>query len=378
MKHRAIFFILALSFLLLLNSCGTSDDNDPPGSPGEILSVEGCVEGDFNPYWGVLHAHTGWSDGKLTPADAFAYGRDQGNLDILVITDHLEQLYLPFPVADKWNKCHEQADDAYDPGYFLADCGFEYGSGFVLPWFYSTGHNNVFFSGDHNFPMIQLDFLDFYQSVAQCDTCISQFNHPGSNDTDLNWNDFEYFPEIDQKTNLFEFNSTPAWDLFFEAMDAGWHISPMNNQDNHSADWGTRNEDRSGFYLADLTREDLYDAMLGRRSFMTYDKNSSIKLTAFSKCWMGSILSGQMPSTLSLEVEAFDLDAGDGFTFIEIYGPGKELLDTFDCEGAETCYAVFTFDILVDTYFVARAYQADGGWLVSAPIWLEPEPDSSP
>lgn len=370
MRHRKPSFHCMLIFLFLaLTSCGTDQTGtDQQNTQGDI-PFEGCIQGDFHPFWGVLHAHTSYSDGELTPADAFAYGRDEGGLDILVITDHLEQIYLPFPVDQKWQRCRDHADAAYDPGAFLSDCGFEYGSGFTLPCFQSTGHNNVFFS-DSLFPMIQLDFHDFYQSLVDCPTCIGQFNHPGD-PTDLNWNGFEYFHDVDQRMNLFEFNSDPAWDLFFEALDAGWHVSPMYNQDNHSADWGTRNGRRSGFYLSDLAREDLRDAMLDRRSFMSYDKNASIKVTAMEACWMGSILSGSLPQFITLEVEAFDRDTGDGFTTIEIYGPGKEILDTADCQGSEDCNAVFSFNVLDRTYFVARASQDDGDWLVSAPIWIE-------
>lgn len=368
MKIRVILLVLAMATCWLLASCG--EDKTGQEVIGQEVLVEGCIEGDFVPYWGVLHAHTGYSDGELTPADAFEYGRDAGELDILVITDHLEQLYLPFPVAEKWVRCREQADDAYDPGYFLSDCGFEYGSGFILPWFQSTGHNNVFFSGNL-FPMIQLDYHLFFQSFVECPCCIGQFNHPGSSEHE-NWNQFEYFPDVDERMNLFEFNSEPAWELFFQALDAGWHVSPMHNQDNHNADWGTRDGYRSGFYLADLTREDLHDGMSDRRSFMSSDLNAAIKVTAMKKCWMGSILSGDLPLTLSFEVEAFDLDAGDGLASIEVFGPAGELLDTADCEGSETCAADFTFDVPAATYFVARALQDDGDWLTAAPIWVEP------
>lgn len=383
-------FALILGLSSFIISCGYGGDDDDDTSDDDATDddtddditdddtdddIDGCVEGEFYPYWGVLHCHTSYSDGEQTPAYAFAYARDVAQLDMLVVTDHLEQLYLPFPVADKWGKCHEQADEAYAPGEFLADCGFEYGSGFILPWFWSTGHNNVFFS-DYLFPMIQLDFHDFYQTLVDCSTCIGQFNHPGDEEHQ-NWNNFEYFADVDKKMNLFEFNGGgPVWDMFFQALDMGWHVSPMYNQDNHDADWGTKNDRRSGFYLADLTREDLYNAMKDRRSFMSYDKNASVKLMAKladdKKCWMGSIIKNYPFQTITLEVEAFDLDAGDGFTAIELYGPGKTLLDSFECGNAENCYASFEANVSGPTYFVVKANQADGNWLVAAPIWVEP------
>ncbi|HNS99905.1 MAG TPA: hypothetical protein PKL73_23300, partial [Polyangiaceae bacterium] len=88
----------------------------------------GCLVGDYQPYFGNLHAHTSYSDGKGLPSEAFAHARQQAGLDVQVITDHLEQLYWPNP-SGRWDKCRQQADDAYEPGAFVALCGFEYGSG---------------------------------------------------------------------------------------------------------------------------------------------------------------------------------------------------------------------------------------------------------
>jgi hypothetical protein len=259
------------------------NDNDDDNDDDDTTTPLGCIQGDFEPYWGVLHAHTSYSDGEETPADAFAWARDMAGLDIMVVTDHLEQLYLPFPTANKWEKCHEQADAAYNPGEYLTDCGYEYGSGFILPWFQSTGHNNVFFC-PYLLPMIQLDFHNFYDSLVECAEAIGQFNHPGDDPT-MTWNHWEYFPDVDQQMNLFEFNGDgDTWALLFDALDAGWHVSPMYNQDNHDADWGTKNDRRSGFFLADLTREDLHDAMTVRRSFMSMDKNAYLSMKTAEEC----------------------------------------------------------------------------------------------
>lgn len=341
---------------------------DDDTADDDVVMVEGCIEGDFEPYWGVLHSHTSYSDGDGLPADAFEHARDAAGLDIMVVTDHLEQLYFPLP-KDRYGKCLEQAEDFYDPGTYLTDCGFEYGSGFILPWFQSTGHNNVFFS-DELFPMIQLDFHNFYDSLTEHPLTVGQYNHPGS-DPQQHWNNFEYFPDVDVQMNLFEYNGGgPVWEMFFEALDAGWHLSPMYNQDNHSPDWGTKNDRRSGFFLSELDRNSLYEAMMARRSFMSYDKNASLLLMADTTCWMGSILTGY--DSIELDLEAFDADAGDGFTAIDIYGPGIALLATTDCEDAELCTDTFYAEITEPTYFVAKAIQLDGDWLVSAPIWVAP------
>jgi len=328
----------------------------------------GCITGSFAPYFGNLHAHTSNSDGDDTPADAFDHARYQGLLDIMVVTDHLEQLYTLWGTEDTdWTQCRQAADAANTPGTYVAMCGYEYGSGFSLSG--SSGHGNVFFV-DYLFPWIQLDFQDFYLEMIACPDCVGQFNHPGDASSQT-WEDFAYAAAVDPKMNLFEFNgSGPTWDLFFMALGNGWHVSPVYNQDNHSADWGTKNDHRAGFFLPSLDRAAVHTAMQERRTFMTRDKNAAIQLLAESACWMGSILSGVV--SINIEVEATDTDVGDGFDMIELYGPGQALLQSTPCNGQITCTATYTLPVASSTFVVARAVQSDGDEVVSAPIWAAP------
>jgi hypothetical protein len=347
-----------------LTDATTDGGIEPDGGP----TLTGCIEGTFEVYYGNYHAHTSNSDGEGTPQDAFVHARDVAGLDVMVVTDHLEQLYELWGTdSGEYGDCKDTALLETVAGTFVAMCGFEYGSGFQ--GLNSTGHNNVFFSPDL-FPMVQTDFHDFYNTLVGCADCVGQFNHPGD-ETTQTWNDFEYFTDVDQKMSLFEFNGAgPAWDLLFAALDMGWHVSPMLNQDNHSADWGTANDHRSGFYLEDLSAASIRQAMLDRRSFMTEDKNASIVLMAESTCWMGSILGGVQ--TIQLDVTAEDIDAADSFDTIELYGTTQTLLHSCACTGQTTCTCSHQLDVTAATYVVARAVQTDGDILVSAPIWATP------
>jgi hypothetical protein len=58
--------------------------------------------------------------------------RDEAGLDSLAVTDHLEQLYTLYGMADDdFPDCIETAETITDEN-FLAICGFEYGSGFKV------------------------------------------------------------------------------------------------------------------------------------------------------------------------------------------------------------------------------------------------------
>jgi len=354
---------------------GSHDQAPPPdaGAPDSSLAapdsaapaMTGCIKGTFKAYYGNYHAHTSYSDGKKTPKDAFKYARDVAKLDVQIITDHLEQLYLPFPM-DRWGKCKSQAAAETKAGKFLAACGYEYGSAFTSK-LTSAGHANVFFNSKL-MPAVQVNFKDFYKTLAACKTCIGQVNHPGD-EKDQHFDKFKYNAAADARMNLFEFNSKPAWTWFFVALDNGWHLSPMYNQDNHSANWGTANNNRSGLLMTALDLPSMYKAMAERRTFMTEDKNASIIMKA-GACWMGSILKGA--SAVTLSVAAADADGADAFTTIELFGKAKKLLATTTCKGTNACNASFPVKATQSPYFVARARQKDGDTLVSAPIWLTP------
>jgi hypothetical protein len=158
--------------------------------------------------------------------------------------------------------------------------------------------------------------------------------------------------------------------MFFQALDAGWHIAPMNNQDNHSANWGTANDHRSGVYLSTLTRDALHQALLERRTFMSTDRNAAIVTKAEDTCWMGSVMTGYSSVSVSAHVE--DPDGGDGFDTLELYGPNQALLASTTCGGASTCDLAHTVVVGAATYAVARGVQADGEILIAAPVWMAP------
>ena len=77
-------------------------------------------------------------------------------------------------------------------------------------------------------------------------------------------------------------------------------------------------------------------------------------------------------SSLTLTVTVTDTDSADTFSAIELYGKGQKLLSSASCLAANPCSKTFSVTAGQSPYFVARAKQADGDLLVSAPIWLTP------
>jgi len=349
------------------NDTAADDDDD---DDDDTVLPEGCIAGDFSVYFGMLHSHSAFSDGRGTPRTAYEHARDEGDLDVFALTDHLELLYLPIP-PDKWERLHDIADEFYEPGSYVSLVGFEYSSAFDLPTFVSSGHINVFFS-DEMFPIIMLDYHYFYELLLQCPDCLAQFNHPGYGGQ-TNWDNFEYDPDMDSQINQIELSTwhLDAWPFLFEALDKGWRLSPTWNQDNHDGGWGTEDDHRTGLWLSDLTRESVRDCLRDRRTFSTLDKNASLRFQTAEGCWMGSDLSGTTLATLL--VEAVDPDEGDGFASLELWGNGEQLLLDFDCAGNQICELEDTLTLSgAGDYVLVRAVQEDGDLLVSAPIWFGP------
>ena len=94
----ALAAVLALSF--------------QPAAAAEALG------GGYNYYFGNLHSHTSYSDGVLTPSDAFRHARYAAKMDFHAVTDH--GYYMQEATnLHHWFLAHEEADEFYEPGRLL-------------------------------------------------------------------------------------------------------------------------------------------------------------------------------------------------------------------------------------------------------------------
>ena len=194
----------------------------------------------YQAFFGNLHSHTGNSDGAVDPEEAFNYARNTAGLDFLAVTDHLEQID---PL--EWYLVKDEADNVTVNGVFVGIAGWEWGSPL-------HGHVNVFNTSSIISDAVNLwyttDLPAFYNWVLTHPPAMAQFNHTGEEVYFTNWNDFEYIDSInDEAFPLFEIQIIQqATDYYEHALNKGRHLSPVWNQDNHSADWGTKNNGRAG------------------------------------------------------------------------------------------------------------------------------------
>jgi len=318
---------------------------------------------DLNIFYGNLHSHTSFSDGRGTPEEAYQYASKYG--DVLAVTDHCYFLKIPVNGQYKTSLTQQAARNATVDGKFVGLQGFE--------WTAGSGHINVFETLEFISRDEKGDLKDFYDWIIRVKK-LAQFNHPGV--TFGNFQDFWFVPEADKYVNLIEIGngnssssdtiSEEMYENFILALNRGWHLSPTANQDNHRDNWISANNSRTGILALNLTYKDIMDALWNRRTFASEDRN--VKLYVYgNENIMGSILYDATQLTLKIKYE----DVKDPVQKLEIVSQSG-MFEVADVIGKDTFDFSQTLTVPdgYEWYFV-RIIQKDGDEIISAPVWVE-------
>ncbi|MBN2543887.1 hypothetical protein JXI42_13600 [bacterium] len=214
------------------------------------------------------------------------------------------------------------------------------------------------------------DWSGFTDDLLEETPAFGQFNHPDDTDYPLLWNFFAYVsPEVDSAFPLIEIKNIAADPYYAMALDSGWHVSAVSNQDNHDPDWGTKNDSRAGIWATELTRPALFEAIKARRTFSTQDKNVA--------CWidlndtdMGSSTPRNHRMRLHISFEDEDMET---FSTIEVRGGNSVIF----CE-LNNKPSPFDTTLSITPYYSKWIYvyaqQLDGDRIWSGPVFLTGEP----
>ena len=346
--------------------------------------------GDYNLYFGQLHAHTNLSDGTGTVEQAFDHASRVENLDFLAITDHSNSfdndggVHLGDENAEElsseWKEGREGARriTECENGTFVGLYGFEMTWSGGAPGHINTFNSQGFESRNYdpyrkgdNYEVLQA----YFDTLNANPETISQFNHPG--DTFGDFMDFAlYDPVTDNQMTLIEVGNGegaigssgyfPSYSYYTRALDKGWHVAPTNNQDNHKGNWGDSNTARSVVLATELTEEAIYDAMKNYRVYATEDNDLSI-LYSLNGNAMGSILDEQ--TEVDIAVSISDPTDTAGTAKVEVIVNGGQTLAEQTFEGGT---AEISFDNLPASYgyYYLRITQADKDIAVTAPVWV--------
>jgi hypothetical protein len=323
------------------------------------------------PYYGQLHAHTGFSDGDLTPADAYASARREG-LDFFAVTDHLEQL-----TPESWKSAQEMAHAAEQPGAFAALCGYEWGGYPSLHGW--VNHVNVLGTDERLGVWSTIGLGRLYARLAALPGAhvVAALNHPGMNHRmgRNDWDDFAYDARGDRRVRLVHVETTSDAGEdnresagYIPALDRGWHVAPKGEEDNHTANWG-RSRRRTGLWLDRLDTPSVLAGLDRMATFYTDDRDASLKLVADREWLMGSTVYGDGPH--HLEVEILHRTRVAHVTSVELVSLAGSVVARHD--GGQTPLTVaWDVDPATDAYFFVRVVlESADARMISAPVFVD-------
>jgi hypothetical protein len=250
------------------------------------------------------------------------------------------------------------ADEVTANGTFVGIAGYEWTSP-------TYNHCNVYNTPNKVSPTNLNNWNAFVQSVVDEIPAFAQFNHPGLTGSN-GWNSLANMGVMpDSAFALMEINSVLQEAFYTIALDSGWHVSPSNGQDNHAADWGTKDDGRTGIWATQLSRTALFDAIKAGRTFATFDKNASVWLDI-----AGVSMGSRIPysSTIQVHIVLNDPD-GESWNYIQLVGANTQLYCNISNHGA-ILDTTITINPSASKWIYLRAKQNDDQTIYSAPFYI--------
>jgi len=335
---------------------------------------------DYQFILGVPHSHTSFSDGAGTPEEAYEFAMSQ-NIDFLIVTDHSNwfegDVYDPErnqfieTEGSEWHITRMQAEafNAEHGDSFSALRGFEM-------TFQDVGHINVYNTTNYVERNTMSSLFDFYNWLLDVyeeegEKVLAAFCHP--NWPSDSFNNLAYVPELDKIIQMIEvangappYSYTRAEGHFIKALDQGWHVAPINAQDNHARNWGEP-DNLTGLVVVDNTPEEILSAMRARRVYATETRGLEMTFKA-NGYWMGSVVSDEV---LDFTVELFDPDVP--IETVEVVTTGGNVLKKLDVGGLNHIEWSFSHKPAPGRqWFYVRVTHVNGAMAWSSPIFTPP------
>ncbi len=336
-----------------------------------VLFLAACLApgaSAYNVYVADLHAHSAYSDGIGTPAEAFSYARDVANIDVLALTDHSGYMN-----ATTFNSLLLIANSFTQDGVFVGLGAQEFGN-------LNDFNHIAIYDVIYRCTVPTTNLLATYQFITG-QGGIGQFNHPNPS-YGTNFDNLAYYSNyVDEMTSIEIRNGqrTDNYEVqYIQALNNGWRVGPSANQDNHEGHWGDQMNPSAGnrIYLTGilanaLTRADILDALRQRRFFAEEigppDDRMSLEFYV-----NGSIM-GQEITTgphLTLTGSAQALNGTGLFNYVDIFEDGI-IIESLIALGTSITWS-FDHGVAPGShhYYFARVHQVDGDYAWSSPIWV--------
>lgn len=341
-------------------------------SSPQALSIPKLLQSNrLQLFYGDLHNHTGYSDGRGRPEDALQQMRARG-LHFAAITDHselLDQEVIPSELG-KWAATAQQAM-ALTGEDFVAIRGFEWSSP-------RQGHSNVWWSAEHTgyrktgdeTMTAYYEWLAKAQPASHDSQVLAGFNHPGREV--VCFDGCSFAPSLDERIVTIEcFNRDDDYgESYFRALDRGWHVGAIGVSDHHGDDWGSPVLARAGLLAPALNVLSLQEALLARQIFATRSPTLALLLAGNSSL-MGARLVLGPGEPLTIGVWCDDAAANSGRSRLELWTNGGTLVDAYERRGLrQVSWGMKIKPRSKDEqWFVVRILHGEMTLAYSSPIW---------
>ncbi len=282
-------------------------DGSLAGESNPLKALE--APGPYRPYWADLHGQSGETVGTNSVRDYFAFARDYSALD--VSGHQANDFQITAPV---WEEIKAAANDANEPGQFVAFVGYEW-SGTTA----GGGDRNVYFLGDRGELMrsshAQISDLsdlatDRYpvsklheELAGRKDLFI--IPHVGGRPSDLAYHSAALEPLVELYSSWGEFE----W-MLRESIARGYRVGVAAGSDGHKGRPGSSYPGASAFGVyggltcilaQDLTRNGIGEALMARRCYATSGQRIIVRASCEDRP-IGSQFSLGHPPAFDLEI----------------------------------------------------------------------------
>lgn len=309
----------------------------------------------INCYFGNLHSHTAYSSGQGTPKEAFKMANDMG-IDFLAVTDHSKSLKtkkieLYKKQSDKFNKKNKKTLALY--GKELSIKGI--------------GHINLLNCNDlDKYKINDLNSLNNF--IKQNDETILCINHPQKsiyklcNQKHLNKN----IKLIEVGNGVFQNKYNRYEKYYYKMLDCGWHLSAVNNQDNHKKDWGK--SDNLTVILADKLKEkNILSALNSGRTYSTESRNLNF-MFKINNAFMGDSIDFNNLDNLNFFIKCYDKK----FLIrkVQIISNNSNIISEKEFNDNKIEWCPIIKKCKQNSWYVVKVFEDDNRIAISSPIYL--------
>lgn len=207
----------------------------------------------------------------------------------------------------------------------------------------------------------KLTLENLYKKLFYMDDLICSFNPKSNNLECFDYMKFSNYGDsiftLMDITNRDSNSKSPFYlNLYNEALDNGWHISPISTK------FITK------ILATDLNKDSILNGLKNKRTYVTNNANLNLEFT-INNSHMGAII--QNPSKLNFNISAIDSNYQNKIKKIYIISNNNKVLKNIDCNSYLTKSEFTLKEFEKYSYYYLIVVQENKKTTVSAPIWVE-------